>query len=275
MHQKRLAAGPAGIPALGLGTWPMSNAEAERLVPLALEVGYRHVDTARMYGNEAGVGRGLAASPVPRGEVFLTTKIWPDDHAPERLRAAAEDSLKTLGVEAVDLLLLHWPSREIPFEETIPALVKIAEDGLAAHVGVSNFTRAQMPKAQEIAGGRLACNQVEFHPFLDQSALIAEAAALGLDVVAYSPLAKGDAPAHPTVREIAERLSAAPSAVVLAWILARGAGAAPKTATPERLAGNLSAMALELGADDLAALDALASPDGRRVNPGSVAPDWD
>ncbi|MEM6441019.1 MAG: aldo/keto reductase [Pseudomonadota bacterium] len=275
MHAKRLSAGPAGIPAIGLGTWPLSNEEAERLVPLALDAGYRHVDTARMYGNEAGVGRGLAAAAAPRADVFVTTKIWPDDHAPDRLRAAAEDSLKTLGLDAVDLLLLHWPSRDVPFEDTIPALVQIAEDGLAAHVGISNFTRAQMPVAQKIAGGRLVCNQVEFHPFLDQSALIAEAAALGMDVVAYSPLAKGDAPAHPAVQRIAERLSAAPSAVVLAWIIARGAGAAPKTATPARLADNLSAMDLALEPDDLAALDSLASPDGRRVAPAGVAPDWD
>lgn len=275
MTQPVLSAGPAAIPALGFGTWPLPNDEAEKMVGLALAEGFRHVDTARMYGNEAGVGRALAASSVPRAEVFLTTKIWPDDHEPARLRAAAEDSLRMLGVDAVDLLLLHWPSRETPFEETIPALLKIAQDGLARFVGVSNFTRAQMPEAQRIADGALVCNQVEFHPFLDQSALIAEAGALGMAVTAYRPLAKGEVAENPVIRGIAEAHGATPGAAALAWILARGAGALPKTGTPARLAENLSALELTLSPDQLAAIDALARPDGRAVSPEGVAPDWD
>ncbi|MEO0682410.1 MAG: aldo/keto reductase [Pseudomonadota bacterium] len=275
MPQPVLSAGPAAIPALGFGTWPLSPEEAERMVGLALAEGYRHVDTARMYGNEAGVGRALAAAAAPRADVFVTTKIWPDDHAPDRLRAAAEDSLRTLGLDAVDLMLLHWPSRDVPFEATLPALLRLAEDGLARHVGVSNFTRAQMPLAQRLAGGALVCNQVEFHPFLDQSALIAEAAALGLAVTAYRPLGKGDVAGAAAMREIAEAHGSTPAAVSLAWILAKGAGALPKTATPARLAENLSALELTLSAEDVARIDALARLDGRAVNPEGIAPDWD
>ncbi len=267
--------GDAAIPALGLGTWALRGAEARDTVARALAEGWRHVDTARMYGNEAEVGDALRAAATPRAEIFLTTKIWPDDHAPDRLRAAAEDSLRTLGVDHVDLMLLHWPSKTVPFEETLPALDALRRDGLARHVGVSNFTRAQLAKVLEILDSPLAVNQVEFHPFLDQSKMLAALAEAGAALTAYSPLAKGTVADDPTLRRIAEAHGTAPGTVALAWILAKGAAAVPKTATPARLAENLAAAELALTPEEIAEIDRLARPDGRMVEPEGVTPDWD
>lgn len=272
---RTVTGGEAEIPALGLGTWALRGAEARDMVARALAEGWRRVDTARMYGNEAEVGAAIRAAAVPRADVFLTTKIWPDDHAPGRLRAAAEDSLRTLGVDAVDLMLLHWPSRTVPFAETIPALDALRRDGLARHVGVSNFTRAQLAEVGGIMDSPLAANQVEFHPFLDQSRMLADLADRGAALTAYAPLAKGRVAEDPTLRRIAEARGTAPGAVALAWILAKGAAAVPKTATPARLAENLAAAELTLTPEEIAEIDGLARPDGRLVDLEGVAPDWD
>src|SRR3954469_5031173 len=152
------------MPLLGFGTWQIHDDAAGRASPAALEGGYRHLDTATMYGNEREVGRALAESGVPRDDVFLTTKIWPDEQAPDDLRAAAEDSLRTLGVDRVDLLLLHWPSKEHPLEETIGALNETREAGLTRLIGVSNFPPGMLRRA--LSYGPVANNQVEFHPYL-------------------------------------------------------------------------------------------------------------
>lgn len=271
---KLVAAGNARIPALGFGTWRLEGEQARAMVEAAIGAGFRHVDTARMYRNEAEVGAGLRASGVARDRLFLTTKIWPEDHAPDRLRAAAEDSVKTLGT-APDMILLHWPSKTVPLAETIPALHALAEGGLCAHVGVSNFTRAQIAEATALGGGRLAVNQVEFHPYLDQSPMLELLAAQGMALTAYLPLARGEATADPTLIAIAERHGTTAAAVCLAWALARGAIAIPKTANPARLAENLAAAELELTPADMTEIAALARPDGRMVNLPGIAPDWD
>lgn len=267
--------GEAEIPALGLGTWGLKGREAREMTARALAEGWRHVDTARMYGNEAEVGQGVRDAAVPRDEVFLTTKIWPDDHAPDRLRAAAEDSLKTLGVEAVDLMLLHWPSKTVPFEETIPALDALRRDGLARHVGLSNFTRAQLDVVVPLMESPLTVNQVEFHPFLDQSAMLDRLAREGAALTAYSPLAKGETARDRTLQEIGAAHGVGPVTAALAWILAKGAAAVPKTATPERLGENLAALEVELTETEIARIDGLARSDGRMVDLAGIAPDWD
>ncbi len=271
---RKVKAGEAEIPALGLGTWKLSGAQAAEIVGRALAEGWRHIDTARMYGNEAEVGAGLRNSETPRDQVFLTTKIWPDDHAPDRLRAAAEDSARKLG-GAPDLLLLHWPSRNVPLEETIPALCALREAGLARHVGVSNFSRAQVERAVALAEAPLAVNQVEFHPWLDQSAMLALLAEQGMALTAYVPLAQGRAAADATLTRIGAAHGVSAATACLAWALAKGAIAIPKTGTPSRLAENMAAAEVALSEAEIAEIDGLARPDGRLVDPAGVAPDWD
>lgn len=272
---RNVTAGEAEIPALGLGTWDLRGEAARDMTARALAEGWRHLDTARMYGNEAEVGAALRAAAVPRDQVFLTTKIWPDDHAPARLRAAAEDSLRTLGLDHVDLLLLHWPSKEVPLEETIPALDALRRDGLARHVGVSNFTLAMVDRVLELMEAPLTVNQVEFHPFLDQSRMLAKLAECGAALTAYSPLAKGRVGTEPLLQEIGGAHGVGAGATALAWILAKGAIAVPKTATPARLAENMAAAEVRLSDEEVAAIDGLARPDGRLVNLAGIAPDWD
>ena len=273
---KTVTAGDARIPALGFGTWQLRGAEATDMVTRALSEGWRHVDTARMYGNEAEVGAGLRASGVPREQVFLTTKIWPDDHAPDRLRAAAEDSIRTLGVGAPDMVLLHWPSKSVPLEETIPALCALARDGLAGHVGVSNFTRAQLAQAVALADTPLAVNQLEYHPWLDQTPMLEALAGQGMALTAYVPLAKGKAAQDGTLARIGAAHGVSGATACLAWLLARGAIAIPKTANPARLAENAAALDVTLTGAEIDEITALAIPDGRLVSGvNGIAPDWD
>ncbi len=274
---KTVQAGRATIPALGFGTWKLRGQEATDMVARALAEGWRHVDTARMYGNEAEVGAGLRAASVPRSDVFLTTKIWPDDHAPEALRAAAEDSLRKLGTDHVDLMLLHWPSKTVPLEETIPALNRLVQDGLAANVGVSNFPRWQLREAATLSETPLATNQVEFHPFFDQSAMLDLLAELGMALTAYIPLARGKAASDPTLARIGAAHGVTAAGAALAWILAKGAIAIPKTANPARLAENAAALDVTLAAEEIAEIDAMATGPRLVSDPSrpELKPDWD
>ena len=183
----------ARIPLVGLGTWDLRGKTCVRMVDQALRLGYRHVDTAEMYGNESEVGEGLRASGVKRGEVFVTTKVWPSHFAPRDLEKAAKDSLAKLRLSEVDLLLLHWPNPNIPLADTLGALCKVKRAGLSRHIGVSNFTVALLNEAVRLADEPIVCNQVEVHPFLDQTKVIAACRAHGMAVVAYSPIARGGA----------------------------------------------------------------------------------
>src|SRR5437016_97711 len=178
----------ARIPLLGLGTWDLRGRTCSRIVEQALRLGYRHIDTAEMYDNEREVGEGLRASGLDRNEVFVVTKVWPSHFAPRELIKAARDSVAQLRLAAVDLLLLHWPNPRIPLAETLGALCKVKEAGLARHIGVSNFTVALIEEAVALASEPLVCNQIELHPFLDQSKVRAACRAHGIAVVAYSPI---------------------------------------------------------------------------------------
>lgn len=262
------------IPALGLGTWKLRDDEARHIVEAALKGGWRHIDTAAIYENETEVGEGLRASGVARDQVWLTTKVWNDALDADAVLRAAEASVKRLGVDRVDLLLLHWPV-DAPLKDRVRGLERAVREGLTRAVGVSNFTRAMFEEAFARCDEPILTNQVEYHPYLDQSALIAAAAARGAALTAYSPLAQGALVRDPVIGHIAQEKGASASQVALAWFLAQPeVMVIPKTATPERLSENLAAMDLSLDEAEMDAISALKRPDGRTINP-SWAPHWD
>lgn len=262
------------MPRLGLGTWPMQGAACRRAVEGAIRLGYRHLDTAEMYGNEAAVGDGIRASGIPREEVFVTTKAWCDRTTGEAIRAACEASLARLGLEHVDLYLIHWPSPQLDLPGALRALARIRAEGLARFVGVANFPAGLLRRAVETGLAPLACVQVEHHVLLGQQRLLDYATPRGIALTSYTPVAKGAVANQPVIRRIAAKHGATPAQVALAWLLAMpGVAAIPKSASPERQRENLTALDLLLDAADLAALAALPK-DRRMVNPG-FAPDWE
>ena len=273
---RRISVRGAEIPALGIGTWQLRGRQAAEAVAEGLRLGYAHVDTARMYGNEAEVGAGIRESGVDRDRVFLTTKIWPDDFRRDDLRRAAEDSLRALGVDRVDLLLLHWPSPDVPLEETMDALSDVVENGLARFAGVSNFTIRLVREAQAAARVPLVCNQVEFHPFLEQEKLRRWLESEDMALVAYAPLGKGQVAGNEVLARIGARHHASPAQVALAWELSHpNVAAIPKSAKPERLEQNLRALEIELSHEERTEIAGLTSPAGRMTELAGYAPDWD
>ena len=261
------------VPALGLGTYQLEGRAAREAVEHALALGYRHVDTAQAYGNEAEVGAGIAASAVPRGDVFLTTKVWRDQLAADRLAPSVDESLQRLGTDYVDLLLIHWPNDAVPLEETLPALDAVRQSGKARLIGVSNFPPGLLRRALEIVPD-LATDQVEHHPHLGQDALLAVVRRHGMVLTAYSPVGQGQALEDETVRTVAEARGVGPAAVALAWLLGQDRVVAiPKAASPEHREANLAAAEVTLTDEERARIDALPK-DGRIVDP-DFAPDWD
>lgn len=261
------------LPRLGLGTWQIEGAAATEAVEDALALGYRHIDTARSYGNEREVGAGLRAAGVARDEVWVTTKVWYEDLAPDRLRRSAEASLEDLGLDHVDLLLVHWPNPSVPLNDTLAALHRVRQDGLARHIGVANFPARLLREA--ISQFPIACNQIEYHPYLSQRAVLDVAHAHGIVVTAYSPLGSGGLLRDPVLGAIAEARGCSPAQVSLRWLLDQsGVAAIPKAASSENRRANLAALGLApLTYEERARVDALAR--GRRfINP-SFAPDWD
>ncbi len=267
----------ARVPALGFGTWQLEGRNAQSMTHEALELGYRHIDTAQAYGNEAEVGRGMARSSVPRDEVFLTTKVWPDRYAPGDFQASVDESLEKLGVDRVDLLLLHWPSFQgTTLERTLGLLNEAREAGKTRHIGVSNFTTSLLDRAWAATDAPLVANQVEYHPFLDQDAVLAAARERGMCLTAYSPLARGRVLDDPTLREVADRHGVGPAAVAIRWLIQHeGVAAIPKTSDPDHARSNLDALEIELSEEEMEAISGLARPDGRVISPAGLAPDWD
>ncbi|MCO6416969.1 aldo/keto reductase [Siccirubricoccus sp. KC 17139] len=262
------------MPRLGFGTWPMQGAECQAAVESAIGLGYRHIDTAEMYGNEAAVGAGLRASGVAREALYLTTKVWWDKPDGASFRAAFEACLARLATPYVDLLLVHWPSPQLRLESVLEAQAKILAEGLAKAVGVANFPLALLRRAVEAKIAPIACLQVEHHVFLGQQKLLAYCQAQDLVLTSYTPVAKGAVLQDATVTRIAAKHGATPGQVALAWLLGMANVAAiPKAASPARQAENLKSVELTLDEEDRAALAAL--PKNRRmVNPG-FAPQWD
>jgi len=275
MQAPHIGANGARIPALGLGTWKLEGEGCAQAVAHAIGRGYRHVDTARMYGNEAAVGEGLRAAGVPRGDIFVTTKVWSDDIREGDLQRSAEASLKRLGLDRVDLLLIHWPNPAVPMKESIGALCDAKRRGLASHVGVSNFTVAMLDEAAALASEKLAANQVEYHPRLDQRKVLAACRKHGMAMTSYCPLGRGDLVADPTVVKIADAHGRAPAQIVLRWHVQQdGVAAIPKSGTPAHIEANIGIFDFALSAAEMAALSALGSAGGRMVSP-AFAPNWD
>lgn len=264
----------ATIPALGFGTFELSPEEAGPAVTTALEAGYRHIDTAQIYRNEAAVGEAIAASEVPRADIFLTTKVWTDRFRDGSLQDSVAESLERLRVDAVDLLLLHWPNSEVPLAETLGALVDVQELGLTRHIGISNFPSALMREAAAIAPGRIATNQVEFHPFLSQRAVLAAARELGMAVSAYSPLARGEIFGDPVLARIAAAHGKNEGQIAIRWLLDQGVIALPRSKSAAHIRDNLDVADFQLSEAEHAAIDAELPKDRRLIDPG-FAPAWD
>jgi len=271
-----IEANGARIPLLGLGTWELSGRTCARIVEQALRLGYRHVDTAEMYDNEREVGEGLRASGVKRDDVFVTTKIWPSHFAPRSLERAAKESLVRLRLSEVDLLLLHWPNPQVPLSETLGALCKVKRDGLTRHIGISNFTVALVEEATKLSSEPLVGNQIECHPFLDQTKVVAACRRHGLAVVAYSPIARGRAARDPVLIEIGKRHGRSAVQVCLRWLVQQNIVVIPRTEKVERLDSNAAIFDFTLSDDEMARIGALADPGGRVVNYAySGAAEWD
>jgi 2,5-diketo-D-gluconate reductase B len=262
------------LPKLGLGTFRLANDAAQAAVESALELGYRHVDTAEMYGNEAGVGAGLAASGVQRGDLHVTTKVWWEHLAPDAIRRACDLSLGKLGLDYVDLYLVHWPAKDMDLPRVLETMMALREEGRTRAIGVSNFTLSMLKTAIEEVGAPIACNQVEYHPFLSQAAVLDYLRSKGVPLVAYAPLAQGAVAASPELQAIGEKHGVSAAQVALAWLLEQdGVAAIPKSGRREGQAANLSALAVRLDDDDRRVIAALPK-DQRRVQPG-FAPAWD
>ena len=276
MQMPVVEANGAKIPIIGLGTWELRGRTCARIADAALRLGYRHIDTAEMYDNEREVGDGLRASGIDRDEVFITTKIWPSHFAPRELERAAKESLARLRLAQVDLLLLHWPNPQIPLRETLDALCKIKRIGLARYIGVSNFTVVLVEQAVKLAAEPLVCNQIEMHPLLDQSKVVAACRRHGLAVVAYSPIARGGAANEKVLARIGKAHGKTAAQVSLRFLVQQGVVVIPRTSRVERLSENLAIFDFELSAAQVNEIADLAHPGGRIVDYAySGTPQWD
>jgi 2,5-diketo-D-gluconate reductase B len=263
-----------GIPLFGFGTYPLRGEDARRAVTMALDLGIRHIDTAQMYGNERDVGRALRDSGLRRGEIFVVTKVDPGNLGADRFATSVARSMDDLGGPA-DLLLIHWPPDDADLEAVVDRLQAERDRGMTRSIGVSNFSPRLLRRAQLQAAGALINNQVEFHPLLDQSALLAAARDEGIVLSAYSPLARGKALAANAVRDIARRRAVPESAVVLRWTMQQGVAVIPMTTKIENARDNLKALTFALSDAEMAAVSQLGSRSGRIIDPGWMAGRWD
>ena len=264
----------ARIPAIGLGTWQLSGATCVRMVNEALRLGYRHIDTAAMYGNEVEVGEGLRASGVKRDEVFLTTKVWQDDLRAKDFERSVERSLKKLALRYIDLILIHWPNPRVPLAETIEAMSNVKRAGLARHVGVSNFTVALVEEAVKLSSEPLVTNQIELHPFLDQPKVVAACKQHGISVTAYCPIARGTAAEDKVLARIGKAHGKSAAQVCLRYLVQHGIIVIPRTSKSARLKENFAIFDFKLSDDEMREIRKLANPRGRVVNWGG-SPEWD
>jgi diketogulonate reductase-like aldo/keto reductase len=260
------------VPALGFGTWPMRGDECRQAVEHALAIGYRHIDTAQAYKNEEAVGLAMRGSGLPRDDIFLTTKVRPTNFTRVRARASVEESLRKLGTDTIDLLLLHWPNDEVPLEETLESLSYFIDEGLVRHLGVSNFPANLVERGRAVTD--IFCNQVEYHPYLSQSHLLKQARKYGHLLTAYSPIAKGRVLSDPIMVEIGSRYSKNPIQVTLRWLIQQERVAAvPKAGQPEHRLANIDIFDFELSSSEMEAIHDLSRKE-RLVDPVD-GPEWD
>jgi len=265
------------VPAFGLGTFRLKDQVVIDSVTNGLEVGYRVIDTAQIYGNEAEVGKAIAASGIARDKLFITTKIWVDNYAADKLIPSLKESLAKLQTDHVDLTLIHWPSPEgkVPVAEFMTALLEARKQGLTRQIGVSNFTIALMKEAIAAVGAEnIATNQVELHPYLQNRKVVDFAKANGIQITSYMTLAYGEVLKDPVIEAIAKRHHATPAQVTLAWAMQLGYAVIPSSTKRANLESNLKAVDLKLSEEDLAQIAAL-DRGHRLTSPGSLAPKWD
>jgi 2,5-diketo-D-gluconate reductase B len=266
----------AKIPALGFGTYGMARPDMLRMIPAALKGGFRHIDTAQIYRNEAEVGECTVSSGVRRSELFITTKVWVANYPASRFGSSVDESLRNLRTDYIDLLLLHWPHDGVPLAEQIGLLNETVKTGKVRHVGVSNFNRQLLDQAISLSAAPLVTNQFEYHPYLNQSLLAGATRKAGLAVTAYCAMAVGRVLGDPTIAEIAASHGRSIPQVVLRWLIQQSnVVALSRTTNPDRVAENLAIFDFTLGEDEMAAMQTLVRPDSRIVNPPGLAPAWD
>ena len=262
------------IPRLGFGTFRMPGGGCQPVVESALALGYRHIDTAAMYENENAVGAAIAASGIPREELFVATKVWRDQLEPDALRRAFDASLAKLKLDQVDLYLVHWPSKDMNMGAVMAALMTLHEEGRTRAIGVSNFNMPMMQQAVDDIGAPIAALQVEYHPFLDQSEMLAYVRERGIALTAYAPLAQGRVTQNEVLQRIGEKYGVSAAQVAIAWLLGQdGVVAIPKAQRPTSQQANLGALRIRLDDADRAAIASL--PKNQRYVQPPFAPDWD
>jgi diketogulonate reductase-like aldo/keto reductase len=263
----------ARIPAIGLGTWQLKDETCVEAVRAGLAAGYRHIDTAAMYENEEAVGEGLQAGRLDRHEVFVTTKVWYTEIAPGNLERSAEAGLKRLRLDQVDLLLIHWPSADIPVREAVKALANAKRRGLARHIGISNFSAKLVEEAVAHCDEPLVTNQCEYHPYLNQDRVRAAGARHGLSFTSYCPLGRGDLVNDATVQEIGRGYGKTAAQVILRWHVQQpGTIAIPRSSNPHRIEENVQVFDFALSDEEMRRISSLARPDGRMVAPSWALP---
>lgn len=264
----------ARIPMIGLGTMTLKDDICVQAVKNALQLGYTHLDTAWFYGNEKEVGEGLRQSGVKRENVLICTKVRETHLMPDKFQQSLDESLKNLQLPYVDLLLIHWNNKDIPFKTSVGALCKAKKDGFAKHVGVANFTTSMLDEAWAVTSEPLVCNQIEMHPFINQDKVLAACKKHGMAVVAYCPIARGKVPGADVLERIGKAHGKSSAQVSLRYLVQRGVCAIPRTATPEHLKQNLDIFDFELSDAEMKELKALNANNMRVVNPPH-APQWD
>jgi 2,5-diketo-D-gluconate reductase B len=266
----------ATIPALGFGTSPMVSGISPETVIAALKAGYRHIDTARKYGTERAVGEAMRASGVPREDIFLATKVSHEYLRADDFAKSVDESLAALKVDYIDLLLVHWPNPIIALTETMPALARAKRQGLTRHIGVANFNIALLDQAIKLCPEPLFALQAEFHPYLDQSKLLAAARQRELVFIAYCPLGRGRLFSDPVLAEIAETRGRSIAQIALRWLLQQNVAAIPGSSNPQRIAENINVFDFMLTDDEMKRISSLKRLNGRIANPaGRVSGGWD
>jgi 2,5-diketo-D-gluconate reductase B len=264
----------ARIPVIGLGTMTLKDDACVELVEAALHLGYRHLDTAQMYGNEREVGSGMRGSGLKRENIFLTTKVWFNRLAPGDFERSVDESLEKLGLPFVDLLMIHWPNAQIPLAGSIASLCKVKKAGLAKNIGVANFNIAMIDEATSLASEPIAVLQIETHPYLDQSKVIAAARRHRMAVVGYCPLARGKVPGDETLQRVGRAHGKSASQVALRFLEQETIIPIPRTSKRERLAENLGSLDFKLSDAEMKEIGNLKRPNSRIVSPPQ-APHWD